>query len=329
MEWEVAYSLPFEEGPPRTIPVMVWYPTEAEHVYSGAEVTASPIYSDIFGDPEVIVDAAPAPVMYFGGYPVIAYSHGARGVTGGSYRLARFFASHGWLMVAPGHVGDRMEDGAAATAFTLRRWIERPLDVSAALDSLETLEEVHPLWGRANTEGVLLYGHSRGAYTAWGAAGARYDGEEIRRRCELDYYEGGCGEAALVRLEAGFLDPRVAAILPAAGDGHPEFFDGVAGRDRLGVPVLMMTAEDNNVGAGALFEGISTRPFLWLEIEGGCHELFNLGCGFTEDAVKFPIVTTYALAFGRRYLLKDPSLRVAAILEGTVEISSAGTLRIK
>ncbi len=321
LEWEITYT-PLEGGATRTIPVHVWYPTSDDE-----SATGSPTYSSLFYDPDSLVDARPAPAVYPQGYPVLVYSHGHRGFAGASARLTRFFASHGWLSIAPGHVGNRMEDGAAAEVFSFNQWIERALDVSAALDALEELPPTHPMAAVANLERVLVTGHSRGAYTPWALAGATFDREAAKARCDQGVYAGGCSEEALARMGQGLGDSRVAAIMPTAGNGHSEFFDGVGGRDHLGVPVLMMSAEENDVGAAGIFETVSTEDFTWLEIKGGCHELFNIGCGHREDREKFPIVTTYGLAFGRRHVLGDQALDVVDILEGETVVSEHVRLR--
>ena len=68
-------------------------------------------------------------------------------------------------------------------------------------------------------------------------------------------------------------------------------------------------------------ENTGITDFTWVEIDGGCHELFNLGCGRTEDSAKFPIVTTYSLAFGRHHVLGDSSDNTLGILANTVPVS--------
>ncbi len=320
LEWDITYT-PLAGGASRTIPLHVWYPTRDEDSSTGY-----PTYSGLFFDSDSLMDARPAAPVYPAGYPVLVYSHGHRGVAGGSARLARYLASHGWLSVAPGHVGNRLEDGAAAEVSSFNHWLERALDVSAALDALGDLPPQHPLAALANVERVLVTGHSRGAYTSWALAGASFDREATEARCDQGVYAGGCSQETLARMGLGLGDSRVVAIMPTAGSGHSEFFDGVGGRDHLGVPVLMMSAEADDVGAGRLFETLNIEDFTWVEIKGGCHELFNLGCGFREDRDKFPIVTTYALAFGRRQVLRDKDVEVLKILEEEAAVSEHARL---
>jgi predicted dienelactone hydrolase len=240
-----------------------------------------------------------------------------------------YFASHGWMGLAVGHVGNRLIDGNEATNRPVTHWHRRPLDISAALDAIEALHPDHLLSGKADTSIVLSTGHSRGTYTPWALAGSTYDIEEIQKRCDEHNYRDECTSEQIQRFTEGFKDSRIAAILPTAGNGHSEFFDGVEGRNNLSTAVLLMTAKDNPVGAETLFEELSLPNFTWVEIVGGCHELFNLGCGFVEDSEKFPLVTTYALAFGRRYILNDSDPTTLGILDGSIEVSPHITLKKK
>ncbi len=325
--WTFSYK-PAPDSAERTVPVHVWYPTEDEHNYRGDPPTQSPVYAGLFADRDTIVDAVPAAPVYESGFPILAFSHGNQGLAGGSYRLMRYFSSHGWLGLAVGHVGNRISDGAEATNRPVTHWHHRPLDISAALDALETLDSSHPL-SSADTTSVLLTGHSRGAYTTWAIAGSSYDIPEVERRCDNNHYRDECTPGQIERFRQGFRDARVKAILPTAGNGHSEFFDGVQGRDNLPTPVFFMTATNDDVAGEELFNQISTPNFTWVEITGGCHELFNLGCDHSEDSLKFPIVTTYALAFGRHFILNDTTPETLNILNGITQLSQYVTFKQK
>ena len=326
--WEVTYT---HAGNPegRTVPVHVWYPTEDRHDLRGEPPTEYPIYIDLFTDGETIIDATPAVSIYEAGYPVVAYSHGARGIAEGSYRLMGYFASHGWLGVSVGHVGDRLIDAESDSRQPLSHWIDRPMDVRAGLDALENLDASNALHGLVNTQRVLLTGHSRGTYTSWAGAGSIYDIEALRERCESGGYGETCTDELVGLFEDGFSDDRVVAIMPTAGNGHGEFFDGIDGRADVGLPVFMMSASLDEVGAASVFDTLPLADFSWVDIEGGCHELFNIGCGRSEDSAKFHIVTSYALAFGRKTVLGDTNSETLAILDGTTQISEAATFVAK
>ncbi|MBT6435304.1 MAG: hypothetical protein HOK97_08575 [Deltaproteobacteria bacterium] len=318
--FETSYTPPGQTQP-RTVPVFIWYPTEDVHNDDAVPPTQSPIYIDLFVDSDTIIDATPAASIYEAGYPLLAYSHGSQGVAQGSWRLMRYFASHGWVAMSVGHIGNMLTEGSEASNTSVEHWHHRPLDISAGIDALETLISPAALAGQIDTSRTLLTGHSRGAYTTWAAGGATYDVENIQSRCDNGNYPDGCSEEAIASFSQGFSDPRIKALIPTAGSGHGEFFDGVQGRDAVALPMFMMTATEDQVGAESVYENTNIDDFTWVEIEGGCHELFNLGCGRMEDGKKFPIVTTYALAFGRRHILDDTSENTVGILNNTVTVS--------
>jgi len=158
--WEMSY-LPLA-GPERSIVINLWYPTEDP---SGDPV----VYAGLAPDALAFGDAPPAPPQVNGTYPVHAHSHGHQGYGGTSADLMRWFASHGWVAVAPDHVGNLLLDNPDNEPLEFDSW--RPQDVSAVLDALEDLPASDPLSGLADTTRVLVSGHSRGATTTWTLAG--------------------------------------------------------------------------------------------------------------------------------------------------------------
>ena len=87
-----------------------------------------------------------------------------------------------------------------------------------------------------------------------------------------------------------------------------------------------MSASEDQVGMEGVFTNTNLTNFSWIEIDGGCHELFNLGCGRMEDSAKFPIFTTYSLAFGRHHILNDTSETTTGILDQSVPVSEHVTI---
>ncbi len=317
---ETSY-LPPGASEPRSITVYLWYPTEDVHNDQAVPPTESPIYIDLFVDSDTIIDASLANSVYPSGFPLLAYSHGSQGVAQGSWRLMRYFASHGWVALSVGHIGNMLVEGSDASNTPIEHWHHRPLDISAGLDALEALSAPDALAAQINTSRVLLTGHSRGAYTTWALGGATYDTENIQSRCDGGSYPSGCTAEAVSRFSEGFLDSRIRALIPTAGSGHGEFFDGINGRESIGLPIFMMSASEDPVGMEDVFTNTNLTNFSWIEIDGGCHELFNLGCGRMEDGAKFPIVTTYSLAFGRHHILDDMSEQTTGILNQNVAVS--------
>jgi predicted dienelactone hydrolase len=324
--FETTYTM--STGESRTVPVHVWYPTEVDGVGY-----ATPTYGEIlFPDPESFIDAPPAAPAHEGGrYPVLVYSHGHQGVEGGHHRLMKHLASQGWLGVAVGHVGNRLFDDVDHSVITLDQFIWRATDVSAALDALDSLPSSDALSGKADTSRVVLTGHSRGTYTTWAIAGAPFDTVFIQDACDGgEQFGGGCTEMNIAAFDDGLADARVVAIVPTAGGGHAEMFGGFANMTTA-LPVLYMTAENDNDGT-PLFESVPTSvDLLWVELAGGCHEIFNtaVGCAADVEAFGDAAFFGYATAFARRHVLGETSGEILGILDGSIEVRPEATLHTR
>lgn len=139
-----------------------------------------------------------------GPFPLIIYSHGS-GATGQyDYPIARFWASHGYVVLQPTHADTRSlaipeEELSQLSGPDL--WISRSRDVVFVLDSLEALEDFPGLAGKLDHEAVGMSGHSLGAYTAQMVGGVR-----------LQLSDGG-------ELQS-FGDPRPLAFLLLSGQGR-------------------------------------------------------------------------------------------------------------
>jgi predicted dienelactone hydrolase len=240
----------------------------------------------------------------------------------------RHFATHGWLVAAPDHKDNTL--AGAVDPLPTKHYFERPLDIRATIDALQALPASDALAGKLDTQRVVLSGHSFGCYTTWASAGASYDIESVRAACEAGEFPAKvCTEDEIAAFETDLSDPRVAAILPMAGAANKTFF-GEDGVNAVGMPVLFLTGGDDDVGGAALFDAISGVDMTWIDIAGGCHQLFGFGnCTGISDEVGFPIVNAYALAFARRHLLADDDPVVASILDGSHEISPKVTFKKK
>lgn len=108
-----------------------------------------------------------------GPFPVIVFSHAEAGSAKDSRPLRRFWATRGYVVLAPSHA-----DGPAGgkTAADPRAWENRARDLAFVLDSLGRVgERVPPLAGRIDTARIGVGGQSYGAYTAGLLAGATVD----------------------------------------------------------------------------------------------------------------------------------------------------------
>ncbi|MCB9726887.1 MAG: alpha/beta fold hydrolase [Deltaproteobacteria bacterium] len=310
--WEITYQ-PEAWGEPRTLLLHVWYPTE------DTEGEAA-VYSQLFPDPDALVDATLARPEPERKLPVLAHSHGYDGFAGNSAFLMRYFASHGWIALAPDHTGNTIIGGLdpVPPGFDYLR----SLDISASLDALESLEAPDPLAGAADTSRVVLSGHSYGGYTAWATAGVTYNMPRERLDCP------DCTEAQLAVFAEGLGDPRVQAIIPMAGAIEPtQIADD--GTITVTIPVLAMSGSlDSPERYQAQFDATKALDLRWLELEGGCHNTFGLPtCKTLPPDKGYAIIDTYALAFARHTILADPSETTRNILDGTTQVAPEATLR--
>lgn len=301
--WDHTYD-PVSGATPesRTVRLNLWYPTDD----TGGEAAN---YSDLFTDEEAFTDATLAAAVHDGGYPVLVHSHGDQAWGGSAAYLFRWFASHGWVVVAPDHTDNVFLSNADPTP--QGHWYHRPRDITAMLDALEDLPSDDPLSGLAQTDQAVMSGHSRGVYTVWSIAGATYGEDEPERLCP------GCDADQLALFDDGLSDPRVVATIPMAGQ-IPRSSFGDTGHQSVSIPVLAMTGSEDGGGQDQ-FDTMDQVDFTWIDLEGGCHETFNIGaCGTLDPELGFSIVQTYALAFARAQL-GDTS--VSGILDGTEEVS--------
>jgi len=312
--WEISYQ-PLGQDDARTIGFNVWYPSEDTE---GDEVR----YMGVFLDEESLGDASLAAPLYDGRYPVMVYSHGFQGWGGTSSDLCRWFASHGWVVVAPDHTGNTLLDHE--DPLETAHYLQKPQDLTAVLDALEGLPGSDPLAGLADTERVVLSGHSFGTYAAWAGLGATYDGAAIDDACsgQGGLPTGACTDEQRAAFLGGELaDPRIVAAIPMAGTIRRSFF-GAQGHRSVRGPVLSMTGGNDGVGQQAQWDSIDDIDFTWVDIAGACHQTFALGtCDTLPSEQGFAIVDTYALAFARAHVLSDTTASVLGVLDGSVQVS--------
>lgn len=306
--FEFTYDAVGEPG--RKIPFVVWYPTLDE---GGPK----PKYYNIFLRAGVQNNASlaltePAPVLIF--------SHGNGAFAEQSYYLTEFFASHGWIVVAPHHTGNTFKDTQGA--IDLRSGGFRPQDISALLDHLENLPNDEPLKA-ALSDNIAMAGHSFGGYTTLATAGSGFD---------IDYAESYCamtpsqfcdllevdGFSDMFRMGVG--DPRVKVAIPQTPGGYLVFQNGLA---QITTPTLVMTAlldatlpaDEEGDPIWAAMQGDHMRVDL---VRGGHFTYSNMcelfsslvpddGCSdrFVPYTTGFEIINAYTMAFARKHLFDD------------------------
>jgi hypothetical protein len=157
-------------------------------------------------------------------------------------------------------------------------------------------------------------------------AGAALDPAAVQAECDAGTV-ADCSADQLAVFSTDLSEPRAKIVIPMAG-GANAFF-GQSGYDSAEVPVLLMTGSLDDVGADALFAQVAGVDLTWVDVDGGCHQLFGLGnsvlgapeCLDLPDEEGFSIVNPWALAYARRHVLSDGGAEVAGIVEGTTSLS--------
>lgn len=307
-ETNIKYT-PEGVGEERTLRLAVWYPTSA----AGGELAK---YMGAF-EAKTAVDDGPA-FAQDEKFPVAIFSHGHLSYAEQSSYLGEYFASHGYLVLAPDHLGNTLVNAGEDRPF--EQYTLRPRDISAVLDRANNLPG---LSDRAGEEVVLL-GHSFGGYTTLAASGATY--------------------AASSSVSGNYRDERIDAAIPMAAGNHHMFKDG--GVKDIDIPVLMLTG-----GMDLAVRNATEGDLYWAELDGehdrrvdfpraGHHsfdvacEVFPLlgqddGCAETNVAASEAqrLINIYALAFARRHLFDDEAMD--AILDGETALSAEAVLSKK
>jgi len=158
----------------RLLPVEIWYPvdlaaaaglTPATYSFPGLEVPTI----------DAVVGAPPAP----GPFPLVVYSHGSGGLRYVSGFLTEHLASHGFVVVAPDHVGNTAIDEFAGSGETQEQVAQdRPEDVAAVVAAATSgavgFEDISPV---VDPEHIAVTGHSFGGFTSLVAGSQAGDGE--------------------------------------------------------------------------------------------------------------------------------------------------------
>jgi predicted dienelactone hydrolase len=138
------------------------------------------------------------PISSRGPFPLLMFSHGATVDPHFYVSLTEYLASHGYIVVAPEHTGNRLVDnyalgltglGCGPEALPIRPCrdantksaVDRPQDISFVLDQvLAGNASVNPVAIDASRIG--MYGHSFGGYTTLAVAGGTVSGALPDRR---------------------------------------------------------------------------------------------------------------------------------------------------
>jgi len=235
----------------RTLPVQVWYPAEESGEPFTEYVFLPPMqfFSDFALDSPAVA-ASPTEA----GFPTVFYSHGNNGWGWVHSTLMERLASHGFVVVAPDHVGNTLVDSVLGTSDEQEVVAQNRLDdVNFVLAALETDPAFSKFADSADETRIGFVSHSLGGWTGLTTLGQQ-GADSI-----IDAYVG--------------LAPFVEVI-------DDETFAAI---DR---PVLMISGSvDETTPAVEVkrpFDIISSRPLIWADVIGGGHQSFADAC-FIRD----------------------------------------------
>jgi predicted dienelactone hydrolase len=114
--------------------------------------------------------------------PVILFSHGAGGSGNAYAALLQFWASHGYVCIAPTHADSQTLQQPQMSEFrgvmndqsiTSSSWYDRVRDITTVMDHLNQIQEFYPaLKDKMDLAHIGIAGHAYGAYTAQLIGGA-------------------------------------------------------------------------------------------------------------------------------------------------------------
>ncbi|MEB2345349.1 MAG: hypothetical protein OZ948_11470 [Deltaproteobacteria bacterium] len=257
----------------RTLPVHVWYP-----VAPGRAQGPPTVYSILFLGLESEVAIEDAPIARRGFFPLVVFSHGNGGIAIQSYFLTEALASHGFVVVAPDHVGDTFLDaflGNLDAEALLQSAQDRPRDVSFLIDWMlaRNLDRNDRFRHALNPFAIGVTGHSFGGFTALAVAAG---------------FDGDAADDFGVEVPEGFepypADPRVRAIVPIAPASTP-----LSDREleRIRVPTLLVggTLDETTPLVPEItrpYEILRTRELYRADLVGAAHFSFTNVCDVIE-----------------------------------------------
>jgi dienelactone hydrolase len=247
-------------------------------------------------------------------FPVVIWSHGLGGSRDGAGFIARYLASHGYVVCniqhpgtdsslwegKPGHPWDNIRKSHIPRSASLDRF----RDVPFLLDRLDEIGQAHPAAGAAMDKSVLgMSGHSFGAMTT-----------EVMAGMLIPDTEGRLISMREPRFRAGILYSPVP--IAHITDADPAVLYGP-----IGMPLFHMTgtADDSPVEQFgyekrlAVYQNSGRAERQLLVLEGGDHMVYNGSRGQLEDNPKRArheeIIKIAALAYWDMHLKEDAAAR--------------------
>jgi len=267
-----------------------------------------------------------------GPFPVIIFSHGLGGSRDGYEYLGHHWASAGYVSVHVQHLGSDTSVWKGAwpgnamarmrsSATSLQNALDRPQDISFAIDRIEELSKGQgPLGGRVDLQRIGVAGHSFCAFTTLAVAGEML----------------GTSEHPVIlkdpRVKAGI---AMSAPVPLQRPRWDTAFGSIA------IPVFHMTGtrDDSPIGDTKAadrripYDRINTADQLLVTFKDGDHMIFSGRAGFLgagKDAAFQQLIKDGSRAFWDAYLKNDPQARTWLEQGGFAnELGNRGTFEEK
>lgn len=259
----------------------IWYPRMETPAISQVAATDSDDGPRILGSPDRyrlpgsrrrqaetgestgVIRNAPAAA---GKFPIVLFSHGLTAVRDQSMFLTQYWASHGYVVVAPDHQGNTGYDFNPLQLY--QSGLDRPRDLRFVLNQLCELDRVGSweLAGKMRLDRVAATGHSLGGYSALALGGAWIHVKGMPVKLEPgehpDYYE--------------ISDPRIACVIAMAPVYKPALT--AEGLSHLKKPTLVMGGTVDTVtpfqeNQRPIYDQLGGRATL-VRIEGASHFSF-------------------------------------------------------
>ncbi len=309
----VTYELQ-DESRQKVITTEIWYPAIAD-----PEANAW-VYEGVI---QGIAVRGAEPDPKYAPYPLVVYSHGMGAFRNQSIFLTESLASRGYVVVAPDHIdawafvgGDF---GGEGLEIDVDMFAGRPQDVSFLIDEVlaRSAGSDAILRGLVDESRIGVMGHSMGGYTSIAVAGAEFNLEDLKERCETETL-AACAFVNLIPpdLEFNYGDPRVIASLPLAPAGSFFTSEGIG---EIDIPMMILGGTKDTVcpfdtEQKALYQALNPPKYL-LEIFEAGHLVFSdYACVLLPDSPECQrldelhgIMTSYATAFFGFYIKSNKS----------------------
>jgi predicted dienelactone hydrolase len=222
--------------------------------------------------------------------PIAIVSHGFGAVKEDFLFLNQHLASHGYVVMAPDHVGSDLSyrqeflGGRLNTLLSPIEFVNRPQEISFLIDELERLVAQSPDWAaQLDLSRIAAIGDSLGSATVMALAGAALDQNRLVEVCDRNtlilnfslYLQ--CRARFLPPKSYTLADPRITAAIAAHNLGA-----GIYSPESMGqieVPLLMVSGNADIV-APVVTERFA--PFIWLDAEPRYLALLQIGTHFSS-----------------------------------------------